>query len=216
MAWKPPSVGSRREIGPKVMRYAGFCVIRPSERASGTAGGRRGTSRFREKSSAANMNRNSLPRYLVLLSVLLLGACFQKFEAVRAVETERGIAFEALAIAAGSREGQVYELLDFTVVKRDCERDCTMWFIVREPDRASGETLEAGRIYYGLAPGGMAVRTPAKTLGPGSYSISATVQQRDASGGFLKSLSLDGTLSIRRDEPATPQASRDVQTGAKR
>jgi hypothetical protein len=162
------------------------------------------------------MNRNPLPRYLVLLSVLLLVACFQKFGAIRAVETERGIAFEAPDIAAGSREGRIHELLDFTVVKRDCERDCTMWFIAREPGRASGETLEAGRIYYGLAPGGMAVRTPAKTLGPGSYSISATVQQRDASGGFLKSLSLDGTLSVRRGGPETPQASRDVQTGAKR
>ncbi len=187
-----------------------------SEGTSETAGGGRETSRRREKSSTASVNRSPLPQYLVLLSVLLLGACFQKFEAVRAVETERGIAFEAPVIAAGSRQGQVYELLDFTVVKRDCERDCTMWFIVREPGPANGGQLEAGRIYYGVAPAGMAVRTPAKTLGPGSYSLSATVQQRDASGGFLKSLSLDGALSIRRDEPATPQASRDVQTGAKR
>lgn len=187
-----------------------------SESTSETAGGGRETSRRRERSSTANMNRSPLPQYLALLSVLLLGACFQKFEVVRAVETERGIAFEAPVIAAGSREGQVFELLDFTVVKRDCERDCTMWFIVREADPANGGQLEAGRIYYGLAPGGMAVRTPAKTLGPGSYSLSATVQQRDASGRFLKSLSLDGALSIRRDEPATPRASRDVQTGAKR
>ena len=156
-----------------------------------------------------------MPRYLVLLAVLLLGACFQKFEAVRAVETERGIAFEAPEIEVGLQKGQVFELLDFTVVKRDCERDCTMWFIVREPGHAKGGQLEEGRLYYGLAPAGMAVRTPAKTLGPGSYSLSANVQQRDASVRFLKSLSLDGALSIRSDESATPQTSRDAP-GVKR
>ena len=162
------------------------------------------------------MDRSRSLRYLVFLLVSLLCACFQRFTEVQTIVTDRGIAFEVPEIEAGLKKGQVYELLDLAVMKRDCAEDCTMWFIVREPSRTNSGNLDAARIYYGLAPAGTVVRTPAKALPPGRYSISATVQQRTASGEFVKSLSLDGTLSLHRDEPVNLRANRDASTGEKR
>lgn len=157
------------------------------------------------------VNSNPSLRYLTLLSVLLLAACFQQFEAVRAIETKSGLAFEIPAMIAGLRQGQVYQLWDFTVVKHDCAGDCTMWFIVRQPDSTNGEPLKTARLYYGSVPAGMAARMPAKTLSPGRYSLSATVQQRDAADRFRKSLSLNGMLSIRQGESVTPQVSHECR-----
>jgi len=135
--------------------------------------------------------------HLALLSVvLLLGACFQNFLEIRTVDTEQGVAFEVPHIGAGLREGQRYELLDLTVMKRDCRDDCTMWFVVREGAVAGGANLDSARIVYGREPAGMVLRTPARALQRGRYSVSATVQQYGASGDFMRSLSLDGVFSI--------------------
>ena len=85
------------------------------------------------------------------------------------------------------------------MTKRACKAQCTMWFIVRDPSQTNSGKLAAARIDYGLAPLGMAVRTPAKALQLKSYSVSATVQQYDASGEFIKSLSLQRVFSLSQD-----------------
>ena len=57
------------------------------------------------------MDRSRSLRYLLLL-VLLLCACFQRFIEIQTIATSRGIAFEVPEIDAGLKQGQVYELLD--------------------------------------------------------------------------------------------------------
>jgi hypothetical protein len=167
------------------------------------------------KSSMAIIDRIRSLRYLLILLVLLLCACFQRFMEIQTIATSRGIAFEVPEIEAGLKKGQIYELLDLTVMKRDCQEDCTMWFIVRDPSEKNSGNLDAARIDYGFAPGGMVVRTPTKALRSGNYSISATVQQYDASSQFVKSLSLDGMLSLHRDESGNLKVNHNALTGEK-
>ena len=108
------------------------------------------------------------------------------------------VAFENGELAAGLHEGRTLTLLDLTVTRRDCEQDCTMWFVVRAAEPDAGK-LVAPRIVYGQAPSGMAARTPAKPLAPGSYAIGGTVQRHDPTGALEKSIMLDGTFAIEQD-----------------
>lgn len=158
---------------------------------------------------------NTTRNCLVCLLTLLLCACFQRFEEIRVVETSQGIAFDVPKIEAGLKKGQVYELLDLTVMRRECEEDCTMWFVVRKSSQVRTENLESARIVYGLEPRGMDPRTRAKPLRPGSFSVSATVQQYDAAGQLITSLSLEGLFSIYQDESGNLRVTRAASTGDK-
>jgi hypothetical protein len=91
-----------------------------------------------------------------------------------------------------------------------------MWFVVRESSARNNGNLDAARIVYGLEPGGMVLRTRAQALRPGSYTVSATVQQYDAAGEFIKSLSLDGVFSVYRDESGNQRVMGEASTGDKR
>jgi hypothetical protein len=159
------------------------------------------------------MHRIRSPRFLAFFFALLLSACFQRFIKIHTVEAGQGVAFEVQEIADGLKQGHVYEVLDLTVMRRNCEKDCTMWFIVRESSQAHSGNLDAARIVYGLEPQGMVLKAPAKTLEPGSYTVSATVQQYDATGKFIKSLSLDGDFSIYQDESGKQRVSQNTSTG---
>jgi hypothetical protein len=144
---------------------------------------------------------------------LLLCACFQRVTEIRAVEASDGVAFEVRAIEAGLTDGRSFRLLDLTVTRRECDEDCTMWFIVRDTAQPDGGMLEAGRIVYGDPPGGMAVRTPARAFSRGSYAVSATVQQYDAAGALMRSLSLDGEFSIDQDGSGRQRVRGQASTG---
>lgn len=140
--------------------------------------------------------RHGLP-FLVLLAVLALWGCFQKLEPIHTLSTEEGVAFEMPEIAAGLAQGHSYRLLDLAVFKRNCTQSCAMWFVVSGSSR--GPVLDVARIVYGQRPPGTVTRNAAQELTVGTYSVSATIQQLDADGGLIRSISLDSEFSIRKE-----------------
>lgn len=146
---------------------------------------------------------------LVAPILLLVLACFQTFHEIRVVDTHEGVAFESKAVSEGLAKGSFYEVLDLTVMQRDCERDdCTAWFVVRKGDAPTPTTpgnLASGRIVYGVDLANMETRTPARALTPGHYTISATVNEYGRDGEPSDSLLLDGRFSIERSESGSPR-----------
>lgn len=158
------------------------------------------------------MRRYRLQHLLVVPLALLLLACFQRIDVIRAVDTTQGVAFESEEIEAGLKKGRLYELLDLTVMRLDCEGNCITWFLVRTGSSSASTSegnLEKAQIVYGLKPKGMDARTQAKDLEPGGYSVSATVQEYGADGKLINSLSLDGEFSIYLDTSGNPRVARD-------
>jgi hypothetical protein len=139
---------------------------------------------------------------LALLLLLVSTACYQRFHEIQAVETAQGVVFELPEVAAGMQKGHAYELLDLTVTKRDCTGQCTLWFLVRQTPSVGSANLESARIVYGIGPEGMEHRTRAQALPASSYAVAATVQQYDATGGLVDSLSMEGSFSV--SSPSSP------------
>lgn len=137
----------------------------------------------------------------LLLAVTAAAGCYQRFREIRAVETPDALVFQFPDVAAGQGQGQSYELLDLSVSKRDCQKDCTAWMLVREAASEGSANLTTGEVVYGVGPDGMERRTPAETLPPGDYIVDATVQQYDASGQFVDSLSMEGSFTLRSEVP---------------
>lgn len=156
----------------------------------------------------------SIQRWLIILLPLLVAACFERVVEIHTTESSEGITFEVPALEAGLLRGQAYELLDLTVMRRaDCNEGCTMWFLVRDTEREPGGNLRAVRIVYGQEPEGMVRRAAAKVLEPGTYSVSATVQEYDVAGRFHKSITLDGDFFVYLDPSGTQRVSREPSTG---
>jgi hypothetical protein len=151
-------------------------------------------------SSIQSRRRAGLGIIGIGVALSLLG-CPKRANEVRAVEVPEGdgVAFEIDAVAAGLRERRTMILLDFTVLRLDCEEDCTMWFLVGESDATAGR-LANHVISYGTAPSGMIARTAAKPLRTGSYTIGGTLQRQDSSGRLEKSILLVGTFVIEPGE----------------
>ncbi len=137
-------------------------------------------------------------RCLQIVLTLLVGGCFQRFLAIRALDAAEGVAFELSEVAEGLASKGKYELLDLVVTKRDCTSDCTMWFILSPPDAASVHLTQA-RIVYGEAAPGTVVRTPAHRLTPARYSVSASVQEHGSRGELVRALSMHGEFALARD-----------------
>lgn len=130
--------------------------------------------------------------------LLLLCGCFQQLLEIRAVDTDDGVAFELPALADGMANQKRYELLDLMVTKLKCQSDCTLWSVVRAPGPGIAP-LNRARIAYGEPRPGTVLRTHAGSLTPGSYAVSATVQEVGAQGELVRSLVMDSTFEIARD-----------------
>lgn len=162
------------------------------------------------------------PKYVIrllrsvhaLLALIFVTACVERVTQLQVIQTKHGIAFVASNIEAGLRSGNRYEMLDLTVLKRDCSTDCTMWFLVRQSSTGDSQKLPSGRIDYSFTPPGMATRTAAKALKSGSYSLSATVQEQNATGEFIKSLTLHGVFSLAEGSSGNLRLSPSTSKGA--
>lgn len=137
-------------------------------------------------------------RGVALFLLLLVWSCYQRFLPVVAVETEEGIAFLLPEVADGLSDKRKYELLDLLVTTRGCGSYCTFWDIVSAPGPRNAY-LTGARISYGSAVPGTVVRTPARALTPGIYTVGATVQEYGADAGLVRSLSTLGDFEVYRD-----------------
>jgi len=125
--------------------------------------------------------------------------CYQRFDAIRAVETKDGLAFEFPEVADGLSDKRGYEVLDLMVTSSGCGSYCTQWDIVSPPGPRNANMVGA-RIRYGEAVPGTVIRTPARALKPGIYTVGATVQEYGPDGELVRSLSTMGDFEVYRDD----------------
>lgn len=150
-------------------------------------------------SPSAPMTRLRCLLWLAPALAVLTAGCFKRMAPVRTVDTPQGVAFELAAVADGISEGRTHELLDLSVMRRDCQSDCAMWSVTRHAAGVGSANLKTSRLVYAQAPDGMAAQRPARALVPGRYSVSVTVQQYDSGKELVRSLSLEGQFAIQAD-----------------
>lgn len=137
-----------------------------------------------------------------IFGLLLLSACYQRFERLNVKVTDEGVIFSHPKMDEAMRQGNFCDFGEISVSRRTNDYDEQMWTVYStEPTfQPSAEPLKKCYIVYGETLPQTSVTIDPKPLREGTYEVNGVVIIHNQKGETLKDLSFIDKFTLTKDE----------------